>query len=152
MIRVFFKLPIVLVLLLVLCMVLVDLAGIGYRVEFRLRLAVSVFFATLGLLVIVAGWYVFRKRRTTVNPVYPERATRLVTSGVYRYSRNPMYLGFLLWLVAAVMFTGNLVNAVFLPVYLYWASRLYIEPEERALAKLFGDEFLAYKSRVRRWL
>ncbi len=113
---------------------------------------VSLLLFLAGLLFVLAGGAAFRKVGTTVNPLQPEKSTTLVTSGIYARSRNPMYVGFLLWLVAAAIFIGNLLNAVLVVLYLLIADTIYIAREERALAKLFGDDYEAYRQRVRRWL
>lgn len=105
-----------------------------------------------GVSVALAGVWAFRRQRTTVNPLAPERATSLVTSGIYRASRNPMYLGFLLALAGWAVFLANAVAALLLPCFVAWMNRWQIQPEERALAARFGPEFAAYAQRVRRWL
>jgi len=107
---------------------------------------------SFGLLVIVMGGYSFRRAETTVNPAKPEQASQLVTSGVYTMSRNPMYIGFLMWLIAYVMFSGYAINLLVFPIYVVLVNRLYIIPEEKALEKIFGNEFKEYKKRVRRWI
>jgi protein-S-isoprenylcysteine O-methyltransferase Ste14 len=75
-----------------------------------------------------------------------------VRSGVYSFTRNPMYLGFLLVLVGWATFLSNALAFLILPAFILYMNRFQIEPEERALASLFAEEFVAYKSRVRRWL
>jgi protein-S-isoprenylcysteine O-methyltransferase Ste14 len=100
----------------------------------------------------VAGLLAFRRQRTTVNPLRPEKASALVSSGVYRITRNPMYggLAFLLlawglWLDAWLALIGPLVFIVYI-------TRFQIRPEERVLAERFGPDFTDYTRRVRRWL
>ncbi len=82
----------------------------------------------------------------------PEKTTQLVMTGVYNYSRNPMYIGFLFWLIACAIFLGNAVNILLLPSYMILVNNLYILPEEKILDNIFGDEFTEYKKNVRRWL
>jgi protein-S-isoprenylcysteine O-methyltransferase Ste14 len=82
----------------------------------------------------------------------PESSSSLVVSGIYRWSRNPMYLGFLLGLLGWAIFLSNVLAFLFLPVFILYMNRFQIEPEEKALAVLFGKQFAAYKSRVRQWL
>lgn len=105
-----------------------------------------------GVIIVVAGVLSFRRARTTVNPLSPESSTSLVQCGIYRWTRNPMYLGFALmllawslWLAAPVTLTGPLL-------FVAWMNRFQIRPEERALRELFGAEFDAYGERVRRWI
>ena len=100
----------------------------------------------------IAGLVAFRRARTTVDPVNASSASSLVTTGVYRYTRNPMYLGFLLTLLAWAVFLANPLAALWIVVYVLYITRFQIIPEERVLASLFGPEYEAYKSRVRRWV
>ena len=94
----------------------------------------------------------FRKAHTTVNPMKPSSTSSLVTSGIYRYTRNPMYLGFFLALIAWGLYLSNVLALLVLTAFILYMNRFQIEPEERALTVLFGQEFVQYTSRVRRWL
>jgi protein-S-isoprenylcysteine O-methyltransferase Ste14 len=105
-----------------------------------------------GVCVSVLGVASFRRARTTVNPLKPERASCLVVSGIYRYTRNPMYLGLLLVLLGWAFFLSNALAFIFLPAFILYMNRFQIAPEERVLASVFGQEFTAYLSKVRRWL
>ncbi len=113
-------------------------------------LAALVALAGLGLMAL-AAWTMWRAR-TTVNPLRPERAAHLVTSGVFARSRNPIYLGDLLILLALALAFGNWLNFLLLPLFVVCIDRGQIAAEERALQRLFGDEYRAYCARVRRWL
>jgi protein-S-isoprenylcysteine O-methyltransferase Ste14 len=75
-----------------------------------------------------------------------------VISGIYKLSRNPMYLGFLLVLVGWAVFLSNALAFVFVPAFIFYMNRFQIDPEEKALVGKFGQEFVDYKSRVRQWL
>lgn len=90
--------------------------------------------------------------KTTVNPLRPSRASSLVTRGIFRISRNPIYLGDLLVLTALAVWFGNVVNVVLLLLFVWYINRFQIIPEERALENIFGERYVAYCSRVRRWL
>lgn len=105
-----------------------------------------------GLLISALGVVSFRRARTTVNPLKPATASSLVVSGVYRWTRNPMYLGFLIVLTGWAYFLSNVLGFLLLPAFILYLNRFQILPEEKALASVFGDEFTAYKLRVRRWL
>ena len=100
----------------------------------------------------LAGAVAFRKYRTTVNPMHPESTTALVTTGIYSFTRNPMYVGLLLVLAAWAAWLSNLLALVILPVFVAYVSRFQIVPEERALAARFGEQFALYCRRVRRWV
>jgi protein-S-isoprenylcysteine O-methyltransferase Ste14 len=109
-------------------------------------------FAGAGVVTGALGVVSFRRARTTVNPTRPDSSSSLVLSGVYAFTRNPMYLGLLLVLVGWAIFLSNILAFLVLPGFIFYMNRFQIEPEERALASLFGREFDAYKSRVRKWL
>lgn len=113
--------------------------------------AVAVLLA-LGVTVAFAGVVAFRRQRTTVNPLNPHASSSVVTSGIYRVSRNPMYLGFLLVLAAWAVHLSNAASALLLPGFVMYMNRFQIEPEERTLLAKFGATFAQYMSRVRRWV
>jgi protein-S-isoprenylcysteine O-methyltransferase Ste14 len=123
---------------------------LAFSLPYSSVLSLAIFIA--GALVIAIGGYSFRRAKTTFNPLTPEETTRLVTSGIYALSRNPMYIGYLLWLMACAVYIGSLLNLLLLPLFVYLVNRLYIYHEEKALINLFGDEFATYTSKVRRWL
>ena len=100
----------------------------------------------------LAGIASFRQAQTTVNPLKPDTATALVTSGVYGYTRNPMYLGMLAVLLAWAVFLASPAALAGVLGFWWYIGRFQIRPEERALAALFGSSFSDYTSRVRRWL
>lgn len=117
-----------------------------------LRMVAVGVFVLLGLLFALAGILSFRRANTTVNPLQPETASTLVTSGVYRFTRNPMYLGFVWLLCAWASYLGSVWAAVFILLYVFYMQRFQIKPEERALLKIFGEAFSQYKLQVRTWL
>jgi len=108
--------------------------------------------ALAGIIVAVSGVASFRRAKTTLNPMKPESSTSLVVSGVYKFTRNPMYLGFLLVLAGWAVFLSNLLAFLLLLAFILYMNRFQIEPEERALRSRFPAEFAAYECRVRRWL
>lgn len=116
------------------------------------RVLIAAVLLLLGVLMAVAGVLAFRRHRTTVDPLNPDRSTALVTSGVYRFSRNPMYLGFLLTLLALGIYLSNLAALLFPPTFVLYMNRFQIWPEEQALARTFGATFDAYAKSVRRWI
>ncbi len=108
--------------------------------------------ALVGALIAVAGVVSFRRAHTTVNPTTPARASSLVVSGIYQFTRNPMYLGFTLILLALAVFFSNALAVALVLCFVLYLDRFQIRPEERALARLFPEEFAGYKARVRRWM
>lgn len=117
-----------------------------------IRLAVCVSLVVFGAALAVAGIRSFRRARTTVHPTRPEEASSLVSTGIYRYTRNPMYLGLLLILIAWAVFLSSAWALLGAAGFVLFIGRFQIAPEERALSKLFGSEYATYKARVRRWL
>ncbi len=107
---------------------------------------------TLAMLLIVAGIISFRLARTTVDPTQPEKATAVVTTGVYRLTRNPMYLGFLMVLFAFGFKLTNPITWLLLPAFVVYMNQFQIKPEEQALTELFGQAYEDYLKKVRRWV
>ena len=114
--------------------------------------AIALVFVALGAALVFAGVIAFRAERTTVNPLTPNASSSVVTSGVYRISRNPMYLGFLLVLAGWSIYLSNAGAVLLLPAFVAYMTQYQIKPEERALLAKFGADFAHYMSRVRRWL
>ena len=114
--------------------------------------AIAACIGLVGLAFDVAGIVSFRLARTTVNPLTPQKASALVTTGIYRITRNPMYVGMLCLLVAWAIFLRSGWALLGPLAFVLYMNRFQIEPEERALQALFGDTFVAYKRKVRRWL
>lgn len=108
--------------------------------------------ALIGGGICTAAFYGFWRARTTINPLAPARASRLVTTGVYRFSRNPMYLGLAVVLVAWAMHTLALAAFAAPLAFVLFIDRFQVVPEERALTARFGDEYARYRLAVRRWL
>ena len=129
-------------------------AGIGpaFAVSPALRYAGAGALVVAGLAFDVLGLLAFHASRTTINPLSPQRASALVMGGVYRVTRNPMYvgMGFLLsgwaaYLSALLPFAGPIL-------FVLYITRFQIQPEERVLHQLFGEQYARYTTRVRRWL
>tara|TARA_B100001989_G_scaffold248705_1_gene222709 strand:+ start:54 stop:503 length:450 start_codon:yes stop_codon:yes gene_type:complete len=116
------------------------------------RQIVSVIILIIGLIVIVSPVVDFIKSKTTVNPVKFKNVNRLVTTGIYRYSRNPMYLGMILIIISTTVYYLNFLS-VFSPLIFYiWINKFQINREEIFLEDKFGSEYLKYKSKTRRWI
>jgi len=144
--------PPVLALCLALLMWFTSLLVPSVVVPFGVRLVVALALVVIGQSIGISGIVSFRRARTTINPVKPSAASSLVTSGVYRVTRNPMYLGLLVTLVAWAVFLSNLVALLAAPLFVLYINRFQINPEERVLSSLFGAEYAVYKEKVRRWL
>lgn len=98
------------------------------------------------------GLVAFRASRTTINPLKPERASALVTGGVYRLTRNPMYVGMGLLLLALAVYLSALLPFAGPVLFVLYITRFQIQPEERVLSGIFGEAYSTYAARVRRWL
>jgi protein-S-isoprenylcysteine O-methyltransferase Ste14 len=112
----------------------------------------------LGLVLIAASliidaWslFLFYQARTTFHPLKLDETSALVMHGMYRFTRNPMYLGLLLMLTGWAIYLGGLMPFVMLPVFVWLLHEYQIKHEEHMLERKFGDEYLEYKMRVRRW-
>ena len=112
--------------------------------------AVAVMLA--GLMLNLLPKLAFRRARTTVNPLRPAAATALVTGGIYRHTRNPMYLGQALVLLGGMLWLGSAAALLVVPLFVGWITRFQILPEERVLSARFGADYAAFRRDVRRWL
>jgi protein-S-isoprenylcysteine O-methyltransferase Ste14 len=106
----------------------------------------------IGAATCLSGVVSFRRAKTTVNPMKPDSTSSLFISGIYKYTRNPMYLGFLLVLVGWAAFLSNLAALALLPAFVVYMNRFQIRPEERVLDALFPNEYAAYRAKVRLWI
>lgn len=144
--------PPVVALLFGLFMWLVSSLGGAAHVPFGYRVGVAVVVAFVGVVIGVASMASFVRAKTTMNPTKPSATSSLVTSGVFRFTRNPMYLSLVLYLVAWAVYLANWLALLLVPVFMLYITRFQIKPEERALSAQFGQEYASYKARVRRWL
>ncbi len=123
-----------------------------FRFQYPFQPIIAGAFALAGAVVSLLGVVEFRRAKTTVNPTKPASSSSLVAAGIYKWTRNPMYLGFLLILGGWALWLGNFASLIFLPAFVYYMNRFQIAPEERALASIFGENFRRYQSEVRRWI
>ena len=105
-----------------------------------------------GIAVFVAGGVEFKRAKTTVNPLTPEKTASIVSTGVYRLTRNPMYLGMATALLGVALWWGSAPGFLLVAAFCAYITRFQIQPEERALSALFGEQFITYMSQVRRWI
>ena len=113
---------------------------------------ISLFLLILGLIIFISAVRSFRKQKTTVNPLKPKQASSLVTSGIFRFSRNPMYLGMLIILLS-ISFKFNLLGGIIISLFIfYFYYKISNFPEEEAMNELFGDKFTQYSNTTRRWI
>ncbi len=112
----------------------------------------AVVLAVLGVCFGIMAIAQFREAQTTPNPQALEKVSSLVTSGIYQYSRNPMYFGLVLLLLGWALYLSNFLPFILVAVFMLYMTRFQIQPEERMMARKFGKDYQAYLKRVRRWI
>ena len=121
-------------------------------IDKNIRFIIGAVSSLIGGFIAISGIIGFRKAKTTVNPTKPNKASSLVCSGIYRYTRNPMYTGLLFVLIAWGCFWDNLLSLLLVLVFPLYMTQFQIKPEERVLESLFRKDYDHYKEQVRRWL
>jgi len=106
----------------------------------------------VGLLIELLSVFRFFRAKTTINPLKPDRSKKLVTTGLYRYSRNPMYVGMLAMLFGFGLWLGHPLALLMLIFFVWYITTFQIKPEEHILLEKFGKDYQAYQLRVRRWI
>lgn len=144
--------PVALFILFIMVMIRLDQVLLSFALALPLTTVVLVAAVILAGVIGIAGVYEFRKAKTTVNPVKVDSATSVVDSGVFAYTRNPMYLALVILLVGIGYWQQNIVCLLLPFGFVLYMNRFQIRPEEKALESLFGAEYLDYKQRVRRWV
>ena len=124
----------------------IDLINIPFQME------ISIFILSAGILIFVNPVLQFVKSKTTVNPIQFEEVNKLVTSGIFKYSRNPMYLGMLMIILSTSIFYLNIYSILTPLLFILWINKFQIKREEEFLTEKFGDEYLSYKKKTRRWI
>jgi len=144
--------PLVFILILGIFMWILASISPTFTYNFPFRWIVGLTFPILGCFVIGYCGFLFRRNGTTVNPTKPDTTSSLLTTGVYSYTRNPMYVCSLFILIGWAYFLSNILAIILLPIFVIYMNQYQIKPEEDALELKFGQEFVEYKSKVRRWL
>ena len=120
--------------------------------KFNYQGSLSVLVLILGLACAIPSFKLFARYKTTISPLKPSDTTVLVTEGMYRYSRNPMYLGLLLLTISSTIWFGTWFGIIINILFIFLINFLQIIPEEEALLEIFGEEYEEYKKNVRRWI
>lgn len=126
--------------------------GIFQAVEVKYSFYIAILLLMLGLTVLISAVRLFRKDKTTVNPLSPEQATKLVTDGIFKYSRNPMYLGMAFILGSIAVFFNLIGGIILIALFCFYITKFQIIPEEKAMSNLFSQDFDKYKQTTRRWI
>lgn len=121
-------------------------------IDGKIRLVLAIALLVIGGCLAMAGVFGLKKANTTFNPASPDQASVLVCTGIYRYTRNPMYTGLLFGLFAWACYLDNPLSLLLVFAFSLYMTRFQIKPEERILKSIFGKEYALYKNRVRRWL
>lgn len=124
----------------------------GGQFNLPMKLWLAALFGVLGSAVILFSAKQIIAARTTLDPRKPQKSRRLVTHGLFRYSRNPIYLGLLVLLLGFAVLLAHPLAFLFLPAYALYMNRFQIEPEERFMRRKFGKEYEIYFTKVRRWI
>ena len=122
------------------------------KIEVKNEFIFGSFMIISGLIIILSAIILFKKYQTTITPLNPSNATKLITDGIYKFSRNPMYLGLLLVLLGISTIINPIGGLFLIPLFILYLNFFQIIPEENAMVDLFKDEFLDYKNNVRRWI
>jgi protein-S-isoprenylcysteine O-methyltransferase Ste14 len=144
--------PVVQILIAVLLMVAFNQLWPELTLNWPAHVLVAQLLFILSVFIGIAAIISFKKHNTTVNPAKPETSSTVVSSGMFSLSRNPMYLAMLISLIALAYFLQHLASLPVIIIFIAYMTRFQIMPEEKALTKLFGQQYLEYQIKVRRWL
>ncbi len=144
--------PVIVGLIIALIMWVISLLTPEFSVSMKILQLIYTIPVFIGVFFIVAGIVSFRKAKTTIHPMKPEMATTLVTLGIYKITRNPIYLGALFFLIAWGLYLANAYSCMTTLLFVLYMNRFQIMPEETALKKNFGKEYSDYINQARRWL
>ena len=122
------------------------------EIEIQYASFFGMFLLLLGFFILISAVKLFRNDKTTVNPLSPEQATKLVTSGIFKLSRNPMYLGMAVILASVAVFFNIIGGIIFMALFCLYITKFQIIPEEKAMKELFAQDFERYMQATRRWI
>ena len=126
--------------------------GIFQVVEIKYSFYFGILLLVLGFVILISAVRLFRKDKTTVNPLSPEQATKLVKDGIFKYSRNPMYLGMAFVLGSIAVFFNLIGGIILIGLFCVYITKFQIIPEERVMEDLFSHDFEQYIKSTRRWI
>ena len=116
------------------------------------QILISFIILLVGVLILINPILKFIKSKTTIDPIKFKKVNRLITSGIYKYSRNPMYLGLLMIVISTSIFYLNILSITTPVLFVCWINRFQIKREEIFLTEKFGKEYLLYMTKTRRWI
>ena len=124
----------------------------SFSVPENYKLILALIIVIDGVVLLLIGAYFIKKAKTTINPMRPDKSSALVTNGLYRFSRNPIYLADLVILIGWGVFLANIFSLSMIILFVLYMNRFQIIPEERFLEEKFGKDYLDYKAKARRWI
>jgi len=113
---------------------------------------ISIIILLIGMLILINPIFKFIKSKTTIDPIKFKKVNKLITSGIYKYSRNPMYLGLLMVVISTSTFYLNFFSITTPFLFYFWINRFQIKREEIFLTEKFDKEYILYKTKTRRWI
>ena len=113
---------------------------------------ISIIIFLFGILILINPIFKFIKSKTTIDPIKFKKVNKLIISGIYKYSRNPMYLGLLMIVISTSIFFLNILSITTPFLFYCWINRFQIKREEIFLTEKFGEEYMSYKTKTRRWI
>ena len=113
---------------------------------------ISIIIFFIGIFILINPIFKFIKSKTTIDPIKFKKVNKLITSGIYKYSRNPMYLGLLMIVISTSIFYLNIFSIITPILFVCWINIFQIRREEIFLTEKFGKEYLLYKTKTRRWI
>ena len=122
------------------------------EIEIQYSSFFGIFLLLLGFFILISAVKLFRNDKTTVNPLSPEQATKLVTNGIFKLSRNPMYLGMAVILASVAVFFNIIGGIICMALFCLYITKFQIIPEEKAMKDLFAQDFEQYMQATRRWI
>ncbi len=132
------------------CAILMKILPIWW--DFDCHISVILIITLVAIIIDILSLWVFFKEKTTPSPLSPNKTSFLVTYGIYRITRNPMYLSLALYLFVWGLWLGNVLSFIGITLFCCYITYFQIYPEERYLAQKFGEEYRQYKQKVRRWI
>ncbi len=144
--------PVVQVIIAVLLMIVFSKLWPELRLNWPAHKQIAIILFSLAIVVGISAIVSFKRHKTTVNPTKPEASTSVVSSGVYSWSRNPMYLAMLISLISVAYYLQHITALPVILIFIAYMTRFQIIPEEKMLTKIFSQQYLDYQSNVRRWL
>ena len=113
---------------------------------------ISIITLFIGLIFIISAVIQFINRKTTVNPTKPHKTSTLVITGIYKITRNPMYLWMLLIIISFALYKASIISLILIPLFIFYINKFQIEPEEFQMRNKFGKEYEDYCKKVDRWI